>query len=190
MITDLVGANPSNLQSVATLIAHEISHQWFGNLVTMRWWDGLYLNEGFATLMQYLCIDALFPEYEIFDRFCSDTVVPALGLDAFKNSHPIEQPLKDSGQINQLFDKITYCKGASVMYMLHEYIGAETFKVAIQDYMSSYAYSNATTENLWYFLSSGSGEDVERMMTPWIREVGFPFVNVLGPLRALFATHC
>jgi len=111
LITELVDANVATLQSIATLIAHEISHQWFGNLVTMAWWDGLYLNEGFATLMQYICIDALYPEFEVFDRFCADTVIPALGMDALRNSHPIEMPLNESSEISQVFDKITYCKG-------------------------------------------------------------------------------
>jgi puromycin-sensitive aminopeptidase len=84
LITDDKDSDPYTLQRVATLIAHEISHQWFGNLVTMKWWDGLYLNEGFATLMQYMCIDKIFPEYKVFNKFCSETVMPALGLDALQ----------------------------------------------------------------------------------------------------------
>ncbi len=111
LITELADANPVTLQSIATLIAHEISHQWFGNLVTMKWWDGLYLNEGFATLMQYICIDKLYPQFEVFNRFCSDTVIPALGLDALQNSHPIEMPLTESSEISQFFDKVEFSLG-------------------------------------------------------------------------------
>ncbi len=177
LITELADANPITLQNIATLIAHEISHQWFGNLVTMKWWDGLYLNEGFATLMQYICIDKLYPEFEVFNRFCSDTVIPALGLDALQNSHPIEMPLKDASEISQVFDKITYCKGASVMFMLHEFIGADVFKEAIQDYMEQFSYDNATTEDLWHFLSSASHKDVGTILGGWIRELGFPVVK-------------
>ena len=102
LITDHTEANPSTLQNIATLLAHEISHQWFGNLVTMKWWDGLYLNEGFATLMQYICIDKIFPEYEVFNRFSADTVIPALGMDALKHSHPIEMPISEASEICQV----------------------------------------------------------------------------------------
>ena len=77
----------------------------------MKWWDGLYLNEGFATLMQYICIDKLYPQFEVFNRFCSDTVIPALGLDALQNSHPIEMPLTESSEISQFFDKVEFSLG-------------------------------------------------------------------------------
>ncbi len=178
MITDDKDSDPYSLQRVATLIAHEISHQWFGNLVTMKWWDNLYLNEGFATLMQYMCIDKLFPEYEVFNKFCSETVMPALGLDALQNSHPIEMPLEDSKEIAQVFDYITYSKGASVLFMLHEFIGANIFKQALQDYMDDFSYDNATTEELWGVLSAQSKKDVGSIMKSWIRELGFPIVMV------------
>ncbi|TRY75825.1 hypothetical protein TCAL_11865 [Tigriopus californicus] len=183
LITDLDKANPATLQSIATLIAHEISHQWFGNLVTMKWWDGLYLNEGFATLMQYMCIDSIYPEFRVFDRFCSDTVIPALGMDALQHSHPIEMPLENTSGISQMFDKITYCKGASVMFMLHEFIGADNFKNAIQEYMHQFSYDNATTEDLWHYLSVASGKNVDEIMLPWIRELGFPLVQVQYKFR-------
>ena len=176
MITDEKAANPSTLQRIATLIAHEISHQWFGNLVTMKWWDGLYLNEAFATLMQFICIDHIYPKFQVFNQFCAENVIPALGLDALQNSHPIEMELRDSSEINQLFDKITYCKGASVMFMLHEFIGAKAFRSAIQEYMQHFSYDNATTEDLWDFLSSTSQKDIGAIMNSWIRELGFPVV--------------
>ena len=178
LIVDLTDTNPSALQKIATLIAHEVSHQWFGNLVTMKWWDFLYLNEGFATFMQYLCIDAIFPQFNVFNQFCSDTLVPALGMDALENSHPIEVPLADASEISQVFDKITYCKGASVINMLHQFVGAEQFKVGIQNYLQNFSYGNATTEDLWEFLSSSSSLDVGSIMNAWIRELGFPIVRV------------
>ena len=178
LIVDLTDTNPSALQKIATLIAHEVSHQWFGNLVTMKWWDFLYLNEGFATFMQYLCIDAIFPQFNVFNQFCSDTLVPALGMDALENSHPIEVPLSDASEISQVFDKITYCKGASVINMLHQFVGPEQFKLGIQNYLQNFSYGNATTEDLWEFLSSSSSLDVGSIMNAWIRELGFPIVRV------------
>ena len=178
LIVDLTDTNPSALQKIATLIAHEVSHQWFGNLVTMKWWDFLYLNEGFATFMQYLCIDAIFPQFNVFNQFCSDTLVPALGMDALENSHPIEVPLSDASEISQVFDKITYCKGASVINMLHQFVGPEQFKIGIQNYLQNFSYGNATTEDLWEFLSSSSSLDVGSIMNAWIRELGFPIVRV------------
>lgn len=171
-------ATPSTLQRVAMLIAHEISHQWFGNLVTMKWWDFLYLNEGFATFMQYLCINALFPEFDVFNEFSTETFVPALGMDALKHSHPVEVPLKNPSEISQVFDKITYCKGASVIYMLHEYIGPEKFRAGIRDYIQNFSYGNADTEDLWHFLSKSAGIDVATLMNTWIKEMGFPVVAV------------
>ena len=122
LIVDPQDASPSTLRRIATLIAHEISHQWFGNLVTMTFWDCLYLNEGFATFMQYLAIDSIYPEFEVFNEFSTETFVPALGMDALENSHAIEVTLKDASEISQVFDKITYCKGASVIYMLHQFV--------------------------------------------------------------------
>lgn len=159
-------------------MAHEISHQWFGNLVTMKWWDFLYLNEGFATFMQYLCVNALYPEFEVFNEFSTETFVPALGMDALEHSHPVEVPLKDASEISQVFDKITYCKGASVIYMLHQYIGPENFRNGIRDYIQNFSYGNADTDDLWQFMTKASGVDVGTMMNSWIREMGFPVVRV------------
>ena len=138
---------------------------------------GLYLNEGFATLMQYMCIDKIFPEYEVFNKFCSDTVIPALGLDTLQNSHPIEMPLKDARDIAQVFDYITYSKGASVLFMLHEFIGAKIFKEALQEYIEEFSYDNATSTELWRLLSEQSQMDVGTIMHSWIRELGFPCVT-------------
>ncbi len=92
----------------------------------------MYLNEGFATFMQYLCINTLYPEFEVFNDFCLETFVPALGMDGLTNTHPVEVPLKDASEISQVFDKITYCKGASVIFMLHQYIGHDDFRTGIR----------------------------------------------------------
>lgn len=178
LIVDPNDTNHSTLRKVATLVAHEISHQWFGNLVTMKWWDFLYLNEGFATFMQYVCIDALYPEFQVFNEFCSETVVPALGMDALAHSHPVEVPLRDASEISQVFDKITYCKGAAIINMLAQFIGADVFRAGIRDYIQHFSYSNADTDDLWRFMSAASGLNVGSIMNEWIREMGFPVVKV------------
>ena len=128
--------------------------------------------------VQYLCIDAIHPEYKIFNQFCTDTMVPALGMDALEHSHPIEMPLHHASDISQFFDKITYCKGAAVINMLHKYIGPEKFKIGVQNYMDFFAYGNATTEDLWRFFSDASCIDVASLMNNWIRELGFPVLRV------------
>lgn len=138
----------------------------------------MYLNEGFATFMQYLCINALFPDFDVFNEFSTETFVPALGMDALKHSHPVEVPLKNPSEISQVFDKITYCKGASVIYMLHEYIGPEKFRAGIREYIQTFSYGNADTEDLWQFLSKSAGIDVASLMNTWIKEMGFPVVAV------------
>ena len=97
----------------------------------------------FFSKFQYLCIDAIYPQFEVFTEFSTETFVPALGMDALEHSHPVEVPLKDASEISQVFDKITYCKGASVIYMLHQFIGPENFKMGIREYIQNFSYGNA-----------------------------------------------
>jgi puromycin-sensitive aminopeptidase len=131
-----------------------------------------------CSFFQYLCINALYPEFEVFNEFSTETFVPAMGMDALEHTHPVEVPLKDASEISQVFDKITYCKGASVIYMLHQYIGAESFRNGIREYIQHFAYGNADSEDLWKFMTKSSGIDVGELMNSWIRELGFPVVNV------------
>ena len=103
----------------------------------------IYFQKSFFFLFQYLCIDAIYPQFEVFTEFSTETFVPALGMDALEHSHPVEVPLKDASEISQVFDKITYCKGASVIYMLHQFIGPENFKMGIREYIQNFSYGNA-----------------------------------------------
>lgn len=115
-------------QSIALTVGHEIAHQWFGNLVTMEWWTHLWLNEGYASFVEFLCVDHLFPEYEIWTQFVTDMYTRALELDALQNSHPIEVEVGHPTEIDEIFDEISYNKGASVIRMLHNYLGDEAFR--------------------------------------------------------------
>ncbi|KAJ3692007.1 hypothetical protein LUZ60_012357 [Juncus effusus] len=167
----------SNKQRVAVVVAHELAHQWFGNLVTMEWWTHLWLNEGFATWVSYLSADSLFPEWNVWTQFLSETT-SGLRLDALDGSHPIEVEVNHASEIDEIFDEISYRKGASVIRMLQSYLGAETFQRALASYINKFAYSNAKTEDLWAVLEKESGEPVNKLMSSWTKQQGYPVVSV------------
>ncbi|KAF2397077.1 aminopeptidase [Trichodelitschia bisporula] len=163
---------------IAYLVAHELAHQWFGNLVTMDWWSELWLNEGFATWVGWLAVDHLHPEWNVWAQFVSESLQTAFQLDSIRNSHPIEVPVRNALEVDQIFDHISYLKGSSVIRMLSAHLGTETFLLGVSNYLKAHKYSNATTNDLWSALSSASGQDVNAFMDPWIRKIGFPVVTL------------
>ncbi|CAG8402659.1 unnamed protein product [Penicillium salamii] len=163
---------------IAYVVAHELAHQWFGNLVTMDWWNELWLNEGFATWVGWLAVDHFYPEWNVWSQFVAEGVQQAFHLDSLRASHPIEVPVKNALEVDQIFDHISYLKGSSVIRMLSVHLGRETFLRGVADYLKSHAYGNATTNDLWSALSKASGQDVHSFMDPWIRKIGFPVVTV------------
>lgn len=165
-------------QRVALAIAHELAHQWFGNLVTMEWWTDLWLNEGFASWIGYLALDHLFPEWNMWTQFVATDMAEALRLDALVNSHPIEVPVTTPAQISETFDAISYSKGASVIRMLHAYLGEEAFRKGLQIYLARFQYGNASTDDLWAALAEASGRPVKEMMDCWTKQSGYPIINV------------
>lgn len=167
----------ANKQRVATVVAHELAHQWFGNLVTMEWWTHLWLNEGFATWVSYLATDSLFPEWKIWTQFLEEAT-EGLRLDGLTESHPIEVDINHAGEIDEIFDAISYRKGASVIRMLQSYLGPESFQRALASYIKRYACSNAKTEDLWSVLQEESGEPVNKLMNSWTKQKGYPVVSV------------
>ncbi|XP_042488485.1 aminopeptidase M1 [Macadamia integrifolia] len=166
-----------NKQRVAIVVAHELAHQWFGNLVTMEWWTHLWLNEGFATWVSYLAIDNLFPDWKIWTQFL-DQIMEGLKLDGLEESHPIEVEIRHAAEIDEIFDSISYRKGASVIRMLQSYLGPEVFQRALASYIKRYACSNAKTEDLWAVLEEESGEPVNMLMNSWTKQQGYPVVSV------------
>lgn len=166
----------ANKQRVATVVAHELAHQWFGNLVTMEWWTHLWLNEGFATWVSYLATDSLFPEWQIWTQFLDEST-EGLRLDGLVESHPIEVEINHACEIDEIFDSISYRKGASVIRMLQSYLGAETFQRALASYIKKHACSNAKTEDLWAVLEEESGEPVNKLMNSWTKQQGYPVVS-------------
>ncbi|XP_071942533.1 puromycin-sensitive aminopeptidase-like [Antedon mediterranea] len=178
LLIDPKNSSSSAKQWVALVVGHEIAHQWFGNLVTMEWWTHLWLNEGFASWIEYLCVDHCFPEYDIWTQFVTTDYTRALNLDALKNSHPIEVPVGHPDEIDEIFDLISYSKGASIIRMLHDYIGDDDFKTGLNQYLTKFKYSNAFTEDLWESLEKASSKPVGRIMNAWTKEMGFPVLKV------------
>ncbi|KAF7333538.1 Aminopeptidase 1 [Mycena venus] len=159
-------------KSIAGTQSHEVAHMWFGNITTMEWWDYLYLNEGFATLMGEAIVlgefARVFPEWKVDSAFVANHVHHAMVLDAKRSSHPIEVECPDANFINQIFDGLSYSKAASVLRMLSEYIGEERFLKGVSGYLKKHLYANSVTRDLWDGISAASGEDI----------IGFPLITV------------
>ena len=163
---------------VVEVILHELSHQWFGNLVTMKYWDGIWLNEGFANWMAHFASDRLFPEWHIWQGFVNDTLQTALEMDALRSSHPVEVQIGDANDIAQVFDSISYRKGSSVLRMISKTMGETTFLEGVQIYLDLHREGSTTTSDLWSALGKVSERDVGKVMEIWTSKVGFPVITV------------
>jgi tricorn protease interacting factor F2/3 len=162
---------------ISEIVAHEIAHQWFGDLVTMEWWNDIWLNESFATFMAFKVVDSAHPEWRLWDDFLLDETAGAMDRDCLKNTHPIEVQVNQPDEIEQVFDAISYGKGASILRMIEAYIGKKAFQDGIRRYISAHAYGNATGTDLWRTLEEVSGQQVQKIMAAWIRQPGFPAVT-------------
>ncbi|KAH8676044.1 aminopeptidase 2 [Xylariales sp. PMI_506] len=165
-------------ERVAEVVQHELAHQWFGNLVTMDWWEGLWLNEGFATLMSWLSCNHFYPEWKVWENYVTDNLQSALSLDSLRSSHPIEVPVKRASEVDQIFDAISYSKGSCVLRMISTYLGEETFLEGVRRYIKKHAYGNTRTEDLWAALEDASGKPVKDIMSIWTKNVGYPVVQI------------
>jgi aminopeptidase N len=164
-------------QRIFEVMAHEIAHQWFGDLVTMAWWDNIWLNEGFASWMQKKAADHFNPDWKVWVHSNNDKQ-RAMAFDARKTSHPIQQPITDEAQANSAFDEITYQKGQSFIRMLENYVGEEAFRSGIRSYMAKHKYSNTTTADLWEALETAAGKPVKGVAASWTEQPGFPLIKV------------
>jgi puromycin-sensitive aminopeptidase len=165
-------------QRVAEVISHEMAHMWFGDLVTMVWWDDLWLNESFASWMGDKAVNHIHPEWKMWTQFVANDTIRALSLDGLKNSHPIEATVTTPAEVEELFDAISYSKGASIIRMLEDYLSPETFRAGLQKYLSAHQYSNARTADLWASMEEASGKPVKSLMDTWTAQMGYPVLNV------------
>ncbi|MEP6672766.1 MAG: M1 family metallopeptidase [Chthoniobacter sp.] len=159
------------------VIAHEIAHQWFGNLVTMAWWDNLWLNEGFASWMGTKATDHFNPDWKVWLRAAGSKEF-AMRLDARATTHPIQRPVAQDSHAADGFDEITYSKGQAVLRMIESWLGEDTFRSGIRAYMQQHAYSNTTTADLWNSLATASGKPVREFAAGWTEQPGFPVVTL------------
>jgi len=185
LLLDEETVSASGKEDIAVTVQHELAHQWFGNLVTMDFWEGLWLNEGFATYMSMFAGNAFYPEWKLLEAFVATDLQSGLRLDSLRNSHPIEVPVKRADEINQIFDEISYSKGCCVLTMLAKYLGEDVFLKGVSNYLKKHAYSNTKTDDLWKALSGASGKDVVRLMQTWTKKIGYPVVTVTEKADAL-----
>ena len=171
-------SSASAKQRVAYVVAHELAHQWFGNLVTMEWWSDLWLNEGFATWAGWLAIDRIFPEWDVWTSFTNDDVGYAMKTDSLASSHPIQVTIANPDEIDQVFDALSYSKGASMIRMVEALVGADVFRLSLRNYLEKHQYKNTLTKDLWAAISGCAGFDVASIMDSWCLHTGFPVINV------------
>ena len=177
VLVDPATATQAELQAVVDVIAHEIAHMWFGDLVTMKWWNGIWLNEAFATFMEVTCTDAFRPEWQRWVDFGLSRSA-AYDTDALAATRPIEYPVVSPADADGMFDVLTYEKGASVVRMLQQYLGEDRFRDGIRRYMARHQFGNTETSDLWAALEAETGEPVTRIAESWIFQGGFPQVTV------------
>lgn len=171
------GISPSATKLVkAEVIAHELSHMWFGNLVTMKWWDDLWLNESFATYLAYKAVDKYFPKWEIMKDYLLDETISGMSRDVLNSTHPIKVKIRDPNESQEIFDEISYDKGGSVLRTLNLYLGEKDFKNGLKNYIRKFKYGNAKAEDLWLAIQEKSKAPVIKIMTDFITKPGTPIV--------------
>jgi puromycin-sensitive aminopeptidase len=176
LLVDPVASTQSEQQNVADVVAHEMAHMWFGDLVTMRWWNGIWLNEAFATFMELLACDAYRPDWQRWTSFGLERSV-AFETDSLTSTRSIEYPVHSPADCSGMFDVLTYQKGGALLRMLEQYLGAEQFREGVKHYLSTHAYSNTETSDLWDALEATTGQPVRTLMDSWIWQPGYPLVS-------------
>ncbi len=181
LLYDKKNSSIGTMQHIAETVSHELVHQWFGNLVTMKWWNDLWLNESFATFMANKAVDKFYPKWDYWSQFLSTDTADAMSLDSLTTSHPIEMKVKTPSDAEQMFDEISYQKGGNILRMIENYLGEDAFQKGLQYYISKHLYGNATTKDLWRAFEKVSNKPIVEMMTGkhgWISHVGYPLIEV------------
>jgi puromycin-sensitive aminopeptidase len=177
LLVDRRTATHAELERIADVVAHENAHMWFGDLVTMSWWNGLWLNEAFATFMEMLAVDAWKPEWQRWTTFGASRAA-ALAVDGLHSTRPIEYPVRAPRDADAMFDVLTYEKGASVLRMLEQHMGPDSFRAGVREYLKAHAYANADTGDLWTALGRASKQPIPELMDGWIFHPGYPLLTV------------
>uniref|UniRef100_A0A8C5HZ12 Aminopeptidase n=1 Tax=Gouania willdenowi TaxID=441366 RepID=A0A8C5HZ12_GOUWI len=186
LLFDPQKSSASDKLGITKIIAHELAHQWFGNLVTMEWWDDLWLNEGFAKFMEFISVDATYPELQVDDVFL-DKCFEAMEVDSLSSTHPISTSVENPAQIQEMFDDVSYDKGACILNMLRDYLSPTVFEIGIIRYLKRFSYQNTVNSNLWESLTNVSDVckwfseaelDIKGIMDTWTLQEGFPLVTV------------
>ncbi|MCI1987222.1 MAG: M1 family metallopeptidase [Lactobacillus sp.] len=178
LIVDPANTSLEMKQRVATVVAHELAHQWFGDLVTMKWWDDLWLNESFANMMEYVAVDALQPDWHIWEVFQTDEAAAALQRDAVDGVQAVHVAVEDPAEIDSLFDSaIVYAKGARMLVMVRALIGDDALRRGLKAYFAAHQYGNATGADLWAALGEAAGLDVGAIMQGWLEQPGYPVIS-------------
>lgn len=179
MLVDEKSSSIESRQICALVVAHELSHQWFGNLVTMKWWDDLWLNESFANMMEYLSVDAIYPEWKVWEQFVGHETVSAKRRDSIEDVQAVHCEVRHPDEISTLFDpSIVYAKGGSLLHMLMHHIGDKAFRQGLNAYFIKHQYGNTQAKDLWEALSEASGQDIAAFMDGWLERPGYPLVDV------------
>ena len=176
LLIDPETATQEELVDVVETVAHELAHMWFGDLVTMRWWNGIWLNEAFATFMSYVTVDAFRPDWKIWETFARIRA-NALDIDSLSSTRPIEFPVHSPDDASGMFDTLTYTKGGAVLRMFEQWLGPERFRDGIRRYLRTHAYGNTETHDLWDALEAETGEPVRRIADAWIFQPGYPAIT-------------
>ncbi|VDK73005.1 unnamed protein product [Onchocerca ochengi] len=177
LLVDPAKSSTRQKSRIALVVAHELAHLWFGDLVTMKWWTDLWLKEGFASFMEYMFVGTNYPDFKIWLHFVNDELASGFSLDSLRSSHPIEIEIDNPNELDEIYDNITYAKSNSVIRMLCNYLGEETFQKGLRIYLKRFQYSNAVTDDLWDALSEASGQDIKTLMSTWTKQMGYPLIS-------------
>ena len=177
LLVDLATATQQEKLRVLDVIAHELAHMWFGDLVTMKWWNGIWLNEAFATFMETRATDARRPDWKRWVAFGAVERPWAFSVDALANTRPVEFEVNSPDEANEMFDALTYGKGSSVLRMMEQYLGEDSFRAGVGAYLRTHSYGNTETDDLWAALDTASGQPVGDIMDTWILQGGYPVID-------------
>ncbi|CAD5218972.1 unnamed protein product [Bursaphelenchus okinawaensis] len=178
LLIDPKSSSISQKSRVALVVAHELAHFWFGDLVTMDWWTDLWLNEGFATFMEYVFVDHQNPEFQVWLHFLSYELERGFCLDHLHSTHSIEIEITNPNELDEIYDAITYSKGCCVNRMLYDYLGKDVYRAGLVKYLKKFQFKNTVTADLWEALGESSNQDVKTMMSKWTQQAGFPLIQV------------